>query len=74
MRFYRRPSRLHRIARLDLEAVSIGSVMAAAVPAMSLLEVLQSPTLLAVTLAVFATPIATVLGARTLVRRDLLLR
>lgn len=73
MQFYRHPTRLHRIARLDLEAVSIGSVIAASVPAMSSLS-MHGPTMLGLTLAVFAAPICTVLGARTLIRRGLPLR
>ena len=67
------PGVVHRVARLDLEAVSIGSVIAASVPALSPLA-LQAPTVLAITLAVVATPIASVLGARALVRRGLRLR
>ena len=70
MQLYRFPTRLHRIAGLDLEAVSIGSVVAAAVPALSPIA-LQASTTLALTLAVFVTPIAAVLGARGLVRRRL---
>lgn len=73
MHLYRSPTPLHRIAGLDLEAVSIGSVIAAAVPVMSPIA-LQASTTLALTLAVFATPIAAVLGARTLVRRRTSLR
>lgn len=73
MQPYRHPTKLHRIARLDLEAVSIGAAMVASVPALSPLA-LETSTMLAVTLAVFATPITAVLGARTLLRRGLSLR
>ena len=73
MQSYRHPTKLHRLARLDLEAVSIGSAMIASVPALSPFD-LETSTMLAVTLAVFAAPIAAVLGARKVLRRGLSLR
>lgn len=54
---------LRRIARMDLEGVAIGSVMAASVPAVAPITGGGVPALVA-TLSVVVLPILTVLGAR----------